>query len=190
MTQPAFLDSAIRFSATVPQHALLDREDITWLASLPFTSGLTDAQRHVLATMRHGAEWTNRSLREFLPMDSTKARQLLTDLVERGLAVAEGEGRGRGFLWCRPPRTCATCVCASRCRSGIAFCVAFPYKTAFGLHNARCGRLHGVEWADTVGGCGALFRTPATSSMSLLLPCSRWGWKRVVFSVFIDREVV
>lgn len=97
MTEPAFLDSAIRFSATVPQHALLDEADIRWLAHLPNAKGLTDAQRHVLATMRHGKEWTNRSLRDFLPMDSTKARQLLTDLTDRALAVAEGEGRGRRY---------------------------------------------------------------------------------------------
>ena len=97
MTEPAFLDSAVRFSATVPQHALLDEADIRWLAGLPNAQGLTDAQRHVLATMRHGKEWTNGSLRGFLPMDSTKARRLLTNLAERDLAVAEGEGRGRKY---------------------------------------------------------------------------------------------
>jgi ATP-dependent DNA helicase RecG len=97
MTPPHFVDAGIRFTAIVPEHALLDPNDLEWLATLTAARGLTDTQRHVLAAMRHGASWTNRSLRDRLPMDSTEARALLTDLVERGLAKAVGDGRGRAY---------------------------------------------------------------------------------------------
>ena len=97
MTPPHFVDAGIRFTAIVPEHALLDPQDLEWLAALPAARGLTDTQRHVLAAMRHGESWTNRSLRDRFPMDSTEARALLTDLVERGLADASGEGRGRAY---------------------------------------------------------------------------------------------
>ncbi|MBL0885888.1 ATP-binding protein [Myceligenerans indicum] len=97
MTPPHFVDAGIRFTAIVPEHALLDPEDLDWLATLTTAQGLSDTQRHALAAMRHGESWTNRSLRARFPMDSTEARTLLTDLVERGLAEAFGEGRGRVY---------------------------------------------------------------------------------------------
>ncbi|MFE3997858.1 ATP-binding protein [Nocardioides sp. YIM B13467] len=97
MTPPHFVDVGIRFTAIVPDHALLDPDDLDWLANLPAARGLTDTQRHALAAMRHGEAWTNRSLRDMFPMDSTKARTLLTDLAERGLADPVGEGRGRTY---------------------------------------------------------------------------------------------
>ncbi|MEU4362766.1 ATP-binding protein [Promicromonospora sp. NPDC023987] len=97
MTPPRFIDAGIRFTAIVPEHALLDPDDLEWLATLSAARGLTDTQRHVLAAMRHGESWTNRSLRDRFPMDSTEARALLTDLVERKLAVALGDGRGRAY---------------------------------------------------------------------------------------------
>ncbi len=97
MTPPHFVDAGISFTAIVPDHALLDQDDLAWLATLPRTRGLSDTQRHVLALMRHGASWTNRSLRDRFPMDSTHARSLLTDLVERQLAEPLGDGRGRTY---------------------------------------------------------------------------------------------
>lgn len=97
MTPPHFIDAGIRFTAIVPDHALLDTEDLDWLASLPGAKGLSDTQRHVLALMRNGMTWTNRTLRDRFPMDSTKARAMLIDLVERGLAEAQGDGRGRVY---------------------------------------------------------------------------------------------
>ncbi|WP_108492028.1 ATP-binding protein [Promicromonospora sp. AC04] len=97
MTPPHFVDAGVRFTAIVPDHALLDQDDLAWLATLPGARGLTDTQRHVLALMRHGVSWTNRSLRDRFPMDSTQARSLLTDLVERQLAEPLGDGRGRAY---------------------------------------------------------------------------------------------
>ncbi|WP_253876689.1 ATP-binding protein [Promicromonospora umidemergens] len=73
MTPPHFIDAGIRFTAIVPDHALLDQDDIAWLAALPEARGLSDTQRHVLALMRHGTSWTNRSFRDRFPMDSTHA---------------------------------------------------------------------------------------------------------------------
>ncbi|WP_313555475.1 ATP-binding protein [Miniimonas arenae] len=97
MTPPQFLDAAIRFTAIVPQHALLDREDLAWVAGLPVTADLTDAQRHALVAMRHGKVWTNREFRETFPMDSTQARAQLSDLTSRGLVVARGERGARTY---------------------------------------------------------------------------------------------
>lgn len=97
MTAPHFVDAGIRFTAIVPDHALLDQDDLDWLAALPAARGLTDTQRHILVLMRHGASWTNRSLRDSFPMDSTKARSLLADLSERQLAEPHGDGRGRTY---------------------------------------------------------------------------------------------
>ncbi|WP_344101803.1 ATP-binding protein [Myceligenerans crystallogenes] len=97
MTPPHFIDAGIHFVAIVPDHALLDPDDLRWLAALPGAHGLSDTQRHALAAMRHGESWTNRSLRDRFPMDSTVARTLLTDLAERGLAVALGDGGARVY---------------------------------------------------------------------------------------------
>lgn len=97
MTPPVFQDSGIRFTALVPSHALLGAEELAWLARLPNMQGLGDVPRHVLATMRNGAEWSNRTLRDAFPMDSTAARSVLLDLVDRGLAVPVGDGRGRVY---------------------------------------------------------------------------------------------
>ena len=97
MTPPSFLDAGIRFTAIVPDHALLDPDDLAWLSTLDRARGLSDTGRHVLVLMRHGEQWSNRSLRNRFPMDSTHARTLLHDLVERGLAEPVGEGRGREY---------------------------------------------------------------------------------------------
>lgn len=97
MTPPHFVDAGIRFTAIVPDHTLLDPDDLDWLAKLPAARGLTDTQRHALAAMRNGETWTNRTLRDRFPMDSTKARALLADLAERGLAKAVGDGRARNY---------------------------------------------------------------------------------------------
>lgn len=97
MSPPSFSDTGIRFTAFVPNHALLGGEDLQWLAGLPNTEGLGDVPRHVLATMRGGAEWSNKSLRDVFPMDSTEARSIFVDLVARGLVVRVGDGRGTAY---------------------------------------------------------------------------------------------
>jgi ATP-dependent DNA helicase RecG len=97
MTAPSFIDAGVRFTAIMPDHALLDPEELTWLASLDQAEGLGDTARHVLVTMKRGDVWTNKSLRNRFPMDSTRARALLSDLVERGLAEAIGEARNRRY---------------------------------------------------------------------------------------------
>ncbi len=104
MTPPTFLDSGIRFTALVPNHAVLGQGDLEWVASLPNTEGLGDVPRHVLATMRAGAEWSNKALRDVFPMDSTVARAMLLDLVARGLVERAGEGRATTYrLATEPP---------------------------------------------------------------------------------------
>jgi len=97
MTPPHFVDSGIRFTAIVPNHALLDPDTLDWLTNLPNSEGLSDVARHALALMRNGGVWTNASLRKQFPMDTTKARELLGDLVDRGLLKIDGQNRWRKY---------------------------------------------------------------------------------------------
>ena len=97
MTPPTFLDSGVGFTVIVPNHALLDPDDLSWVAALPNSAGVSDTARHVLVSLRHGNRWTNRTLREAFPMDSTQARALMADLVERGLAEAIGDRGTRSY---------------------------------------------------------------------------------------------
>lgn len=104
MTRPKFDDQGIAFTVLVPNHALLDPADVAWLASVVGERPASDVQRHVLATMRHGAAWTNRRLREQFPMDSLVARTTLQGLVDMGLAQAQGERGSRRYVLADPLR--------------------------------------------------------------------------------------
>jgi ATP-dependent DNA helicase RecG len=95
MVPPRFHDQGIRFSVLMPNHALLAPEDLQWLARIAKGTSLSDTQRHVLSRMRHGEFFTNASLRSGFPMDSRDATRLLADLVDAGLAEAQGERGGR-----------------------------------------------------------------------------------------------
>ncbi|NUU06294.1 RNA-binding domain-containing protein [Leifsonia sp. C5G2] len=95
MEPPKFYNETIRFTARVPNHALMHANDIEWLATLPGAHGLSDKQRVVLAKMRGGMKYTNATLREEMTLDSRDARKLLTNLVSRGLARAVGINKGR-----------------------------------------------------------------------------------------------
>lgn len=98
--QPAkFMDAGVRFTALLPRHALLPPEDLAWLASLPEASHLTDLQRAIAVSMRHGTTWTNPLVRdEFAPIDSTDARAALQGLVTSGIAKTEGARRGTRYM--------------------------------------------------------------------------------------------
>lgn len=91
MAPPRFHDQGIRFTVRVPNHTLLGQDDLAWLANLPADTALSDVQRHALVNMRHGAEYSNKGLREAFPMDSREARAVLAGLVEAGVAEAVGE---------------------------------------------------------------------------------------------------
>ena len=96
MTPPAFFDQGIRFTVSVPNHALLGPDDLAWLGSLgTLANGLSDVQRHALVLLRRGRALSNRAFREEFPMDSRDARRALGGLVERGLADADGDRGGR-----------------------------------------------------------------------------------------------
>lgn len=106
MVQPQFIDQAIRFTVVMPNHALLSRQELEWVAGLANSNTLTDAQRHALVAMRNGTKWNNSTLRRAIPMDSSEARALLKDLVSRGLARAVGEKKWRVYeLNVDEPRT-------------------------------------------------------------------------------------
>lgn len=98
MTPPAFHDQGVRFTVLVPNHALLSAADLTWLRGLgDAVDGLGDTQRHALVALRNGQIWTNRSFRQLFPMDSRRAHAELSELVARGLAVADGDRGGRTY---------------------------------------------------------------------------------------------
>ena len=98
MTPPAFFDQGIRFTVSVPNHALLGDDDLAWLASLgQRAQGLTDVQRHALVLLKRGRAFTNRGFRDEFPMDSRDARRVLGGLVDRGLAIADGDRGGRVY---------------------------------------------------------------------------------------------
>ncbi|AOW95251.1 hypothetical protein BFN03_18930 [Rhodococcus sp. WMMA185] len=92
MRPPEFHDTGVRFTAVVPRHALLSPDDLSWLTDVVGDAALSDMQRQILASMRHGQEWTNSFVRqEFAPIDSTDARAVLQGLVTAELAVASGD---------------------------------------------------------------------------------------------------
>lgn len=97
MTPPRFMDNGVRFTVLLPRHTLLDPRDLAWLAQLPEVDTLTDSQKHALARMRRGETWTNYTYRTQFSMDSVEARRELVGLVQAGLAVADGESRGRMY---------------------------------------------------------------------------------------------
>lgn len=99
MRQPKFVDAGVRFTALVPRHALLPPEDLAWLARLPQAQQLSDMQRAIAVSMRHGTEWTNPLVRhEYAPIDSTDARAALQGLVSAGIAKTVGAKKGTRYL--------------------------------------------------------------------------------------------
>lgn len=98
MVPPRFHDQGIKFTVRMPNHALLAPEDLEWLTRVTRGTSLTDTQRHVLVRMRHSEVFTNKSLRDNFPMDSRDAARLLGELVDAGLAEAQGERGGRVYM--------------------------------------------------------------------------------------------
>ena len=102
MSQPRFSDTGVRFTALLPRHALLLTEDLEWLSEYVEPTGLTDVQRSILVSMRHGEVWTNGRVREaHAPIDYRDARTALQGLVTGGFAAADGE-RGQTSYQIRP----------------------------------------------------------------------------------------
>lgn len=91
MRPPTFIDKGVSFTVLVPRHALLATDDITWLRETPAAASLSDVQRQIVTSMRHGQTWTNSLVRrEFSPIDSIQARSELQGLVTAGLAQTTG----------------------------------------------------------------------------------------------------
>lgn len=92
MKPPVFWDDGVSFTVRVPREGLISHEDVEWVGSLDQAPDLTEIQRQLLVSMRHGETWTNQQVREaFGPIDSTEVRQQLQWLVYMGLAQAHGE---------------------------------------------------------------------------------------------------
>ena len=88
MAPPTFDATLTRVQVTVPRHALLDAETLTWLTSLN-QPDLSDGQRMALAMLRPRTEVSNETLRGW-GLDRTDATAALADLVRRGLARRNG----------------------------------------------------------------------------------------------------
>ncbi|WP_205547866.1 ATP-binding protein [Leucobacter sp. wl10] len=92
MRPPIFIDRGIGFTVLVPRHALIEPGDLAWIAEQDPDGELTDVQRQLLATMRHGSVWTNALVRKrFAPIDSRQATRELQELVAKNLATTRGE---------------------------------------------------------------------------------------------------
>lgn len=92
MSLPRFEDRVSSFSVIIPNHALLSDEIVRWIRSL--NSGpLSDSQCTGLAMMRDGQVLDNGSYRTATGIDSRLATTELQDLVERELAVQDGDRR-------------------------------------------------------------------------------------------------
>ncbi|TXH44421.1 MAG: AAA family ATPase [Actinobacteria bacterium] len=99
MAPPRFRDSGVRFTALLPRHTLLPADDLAWLADLPEAAKLSDMQRAIAVSMRHGVTWTNLMVRdEFAPIDSTDARAALQGLVVSGISETTGTRRGTKYV--------------------------------------------------------------------------------------------
>ena len=92
MSPPEFTDRISRFTATFPNHTLLDADVVRWIDSLG-QAGLSESQCVGLAVLREGGFLDNRSYRAHVGVDSRVATAELRDLVERGLASQVGTRR-------------------------------------------------------------------------------------------------
>lgn len=97
LQKPRFFNEVIRFKVMVLRAVPIKRKDADWLSQLPNAARLSDDQRRVLVRMRRGEKWTTSALQGFLRLDAHKARQLLTGLVDMGLARTVGATRGRMY---------------------------------------------------------------------------------------------
>ena len=91
---PYFKDRVIEFQAILTSSTMLSEDDVAWASRLPGGERFSTAQRHALIRMRNGEELTNATYREEFPMDSTRARTELQQLVEYGLATTRGQAGG------------------------------------------------------------------------------------------------
>lgn len=96
---PVFTDRGIGFTVTLLRHTLLSDADLHWLRTIPAARGLSSEQRSILASLHRGEVWSNARVRdEFRPIDSREATRLLTQLVDVGVAVADGQRGGTTYL--------------------------------------------------------------------------------------------
>ncbi|MEV6983733.1 ATP-binding protein [Sphaerisporangium sp. NPDC051017] len=95
MSPPHFDDHVASFVVTIPNHALLSEETVSWIEGLG-ERGLTDSQCVALAMLRDEQVLDNRAYRSATGVDSRVATFELQDLVARELAVQSG-----GRRWAR-----------------------------------------------------------------------------------------
>lgn len=91
MSPPRFDATPAHLHVTIPQHALLDPDTVSWIGSLG-ADDLTDAQHLALAIM-HGHGSVSNELLRVWGVEAHAATQALTDLVSRRMAVKHGGRR-------------------------------------------------------------------------------------------------
>ena len=99
MAPPIFSTDLRRVEVTVPHHALLTAEVLDWIRSLG-QADLTQAQVQALAVMREGSSVRNQTLQGW-GMHPTDATRELTNLVQRGLAVKDGDRKWASYRLAR-----------------------------------------------------------------------------------------
>lgn len=99
MAPPHFAADLRRVEVTVPHHALLDTDTLSWIEGLA-QPDLSPAQVQALAVIRHFGVARNQTLQGWgiHPADATRE---LTNLVIRGLVVKEGDRRGASYRLAR-----------------------------------------------------------------------------------------
>jgi ATP-dependent DNA helicase RecG len=91
MEPPVLRDRIATFTATIPNHVLIDEATTTWLSTLNVV-GLSSPQLTALALARRGETLTNTSYRQATGVaDSRTATGHLRELRDRGLLMQDGE---------------------------------------------------------------------------------------------------
>lgn len=93
LRRPEFTDNGVRFTASIPLGTALTAEDHQWLGGLDAGAQLSEIQKQLVVSMRHGQAWTARLAQsEFGLFDSAQAQEILQGLVTSGLVTALGKG--------------------------------------------------------------------------------------------------
>lgn len=92
MSPPEFKDRISTFEVMFPNHTLLSKDTVEWIAALQ-QEGLTDSQHVALALLRDRRLLDNHAYRVAAGLDSRVATSELQDLVGRELIRQSGTGR-------------------------------------------------------------------------------------------------
>lgn len=97
LTPPKFVSSASTFTATFPNHTLLDHDTLEWIRERGH-AGIAEDLAMAIAALRKGQVLTNASYRKLTGVtDSRLAFQQLQHLVDIGIAARDGSRRAAKY---------------------------------------------------------------------------------------------